>query len=313
MKISAKDKLLMSTSESSRLNQGARRFWNIPYFAAKRFSRIDGTEWAGSFAFNASFSMFPLIILLITIASSFVNRGRAGKDVIARMEGYVPMSGGTQRHIFGAIAGVIKARGPAGAVAVLVLIWAAHQCFTTLVCATNRAWGVRVDNWWRTPLKSLALLGATAGAILLGMAAPTVLIMAKGRLISGSDFHSRADALGIFFIPLLVVFLDLSLFYRLAPHRSVLFSQVWAAALCATVLLRAADSLFVIYLKNFATLTAVYGALGGGMAFLLWIYLSGCIFIFGACVCAAQATACKNEINKKESDCVGQSQNVKGQ
>ena len=25
------------------------------------------------------------------------------------------------------------------------------------------------------------------------------------------------------------------------------------------------------------------------MALLLWIYLSGCIFIFGACLCAAQA------------------------
>jgi Ca2+-transporting ATPase len=69
----------------------------------------------------------------------------------------------------------------------------------------------------------------------------------------------------------------------------VRFAQVWAAALLATVLLQAADSLFVIYLKNFATLNAVYGAFGGIMALLLWIYLSGCIFIFGACLCAAQA------------------------
>jgi Ca2+-transporting ATPase len=28
---------------------------------------------------------------------------------------------------------------------------------------------------------------------------------------------------------------------------------------------------------------------GGIMALLLWIYLSGCGFIFGACLCAAQA------------------------
>ncbi|MGZ9124416.1 MAG: YhjD/YihY/BrkB family envelope integrity protein [Candidatus Binatia bacterium] len=36
-------------------------------------------------------------------------------------------------------------------------------------------------------------------------------------------------------------------------------------------------------------MNAVYGALGGVMALLLWIYLFGCIFIFGACLCAAQA------------------------
>jgi Ca2+-transporting ATPase len=53
--------------------------------------------------------------------------------------------------------------------------------------------------------------------------------------------------------------------------------------------LQAAESLFVIYLKDFATLNAVYGGLGGIMALLLWIYLSGCILIFGTCLCAAQA------------------------
>ena len=98
-----------------------------------------------------------------------------------------------------------------------------------------------------------------------------------------------SGVLGSFFIPLLVVFFGLSLFYRLAPRRPMQFAQVWAAALCATMLLQAAESLFVIYLKNFATLNAVYGTFGGIMALLLWIYLSGCIVIFGACLCAGQA------------------------
>ena len=49
------------------------------------------------------------------------------------------------------------------------------------------------------------------------------------------------------------------------------------------------ESLFVIYLQDFATLNAVYGAFGGIMALLLWIFFSGCIFIFGACLCAGQA------------------------
>ena len=84
-----------------------------------------------------------------------------------------------------------------------------------------------------------------------------------------------------------MVFLCLGLFYRIAPRRLTRFAEVWAGALCATVLLRAAENLFVIYLKDFATLNAVYGTLGGIMALLLWIDLSGCIFIFGACLCAA--------------------------
>jgi hypothetical protein len=75
---------------------------------------------------------------------------------------------------------------------------------------------------------------------------------------------------------------------RVAPRRPTRFSEVWAAALSTTALLLVAEGLFVIYLKHFATLNAVYGALGGIMALLLWIYLSGGILIFGACLSAAQ-------------------------
>jgi Ca2+-transporting ATPase len=240
-------------------------------------------------------SLFPLMVLFVTIASSFVDRDRAGKEAIAYMENYVPISGEVQRHIFDAIGGVIKARQQAGAVAFLILVWAARQSFTTLICATNRAWGTADYNWWRLPLKSLVLLGMTVGAVLLGMAAPVLMRLAKGWLFPVNDFRSWVYGLGSFFIPLLVVFFSLSLFYRLAPRRPTRFAEVWAAALCATVLLRAGESLFVIYLKDFATSNAVYGAFGGIMALLLWIYLSGCVFIFGACLCAVSSIPCKTQ------------------
>jgi uncharacterized BrkB/YihY/UPF0761 family membrane protein len=67
------------------------------------------------------------------------------------------------------------------------------------------------------------------------------------------------------------------------------FVEVWAAALCATVFLRGGENVVVCYLKNFATLNAVCGRSGGIMALLLWIYLCGAVFIFGACLCAGQA------------------------
>ena len=35
----------------------------------------------------------------------------------------------------------------------------------------------------------------------------------------------------------------------------------------------------------------VAGKFGGMLALLLWIYLSRCVFIFGACLCAGQAEA----------------------
>lgn len=254
----------------------------------RKFLRIDGAEWAGAFAFHAFFSLLPLTILLVTLTTTVMGRDRAGQAVIAYMEKYIPIGGELQSQVFDTITGVIAAREQAGAVALLVLLWVALQCFSTLISATNRAWGAMAYSWWRRPLKSLILLGVTAGTILSSMAAPMLAKLAGDWLLPMVDYHIWVFALGSFAIPLLVVFLGLSLFYKLAPHRPTRFAEVWAGALYATVLLLAAESLFVFYLKHFATLNAVYGAFGGIMALLLWIYLSGCIFIFGACLCAAR-------------------------
>ncbi len=270
-------------------NQITRRVWATLYLAVKKFWQIDGVQWAGAFAFNAFFSLFPLIVLFITFASVFIDGNLAGQEIIAYLQRIVPINGEMQHYIFDTIAGVIKARGQAGVVAFLLLVWVALQCFITLISATNRAWGIESLKWWRLPLKSLMLLGITVVAVLIGMAAHTLLRMAAGWLFPENDLSSWAYVLGSFVIPLLVMFFGLSLFYRLAPRRPLRFAQVWAAALFATALLLAAESFFVIYLKNFATLNAIYGTFGGIMALLLWIYISGCIFIFGACLCAAQA------------------------
>lgn len=278
-------------NRQSWLNRGARRVWAIFRIAVRKFLQIDGIHWAGAFAYNAFFSLFPLMVLLVTIASVFIDRDRAVTEVIVYVETHVPLSGDMQSYIFDTVEGVIKARRQAGAVAFFILVWVALQCFSTLISATNRAWDIAAYSWWRLPLKSLVLLGITAGVVLLSMGTPMLAQIAKDWLFPVNDFRSWIYVLGSFFIPLLVMFFALSVFYRLAPRRPTRFSEVWAAALCVTVLLLVAENLFVIYLKEFATLNAVYGAFGGIMGLLLWIYLSGCIFIFGACLCAARAEA----------------------
>ena len=264
------------------------RVWTIFCLAVKKFWRIDGTKWAAAFAFNAFFSLFPLMIVIVTLASFFIDWGRAGKEIIAFMESYIPSNDEMQRHLFKAIAGVVKARGQAGAIAFIILVWSALQCFATIVCVTNRAWNAAEYNWWRLPLKSLILLGVVVSMVFSGVVLSLLVKMAKHGLFPMDNSSSWVYAVWSFIIPLLLVFLSLSLFYRLSPRRPTRFAEVWAAALCATVLLQTAESLFVIYLRNFATFDAVYGALGGIMALLLWIYVSGCVFIFGACLCAAQ-------------------------
>lgn len=271
------------------LRGAARRVWAVVGLATGKFFGLDGTQWAAAFAFNAFFSLFPLVFLLVAIASFFVDKERAGSEVIAYLQSHMPLSGEMERQITETIGGVIETRGGAGLVALAILVWASLKCFRTLILATNHTWGLAGYKWWRLPLRSLLLLGSTAGAVLLGLAAPMLARVAKGWLAPEGGLDGWVYQSIGFLFPWGVVFLGLVLFYRLAPRRPTRFAEVWAGALCATFLLWVAETLFAIYLNNFATLNALYGAFGGIMALLLWIYLSGCVFIFGACLCASRS------------------------
>ncbi|WP_309686537.1 YihY/virulence factor BrkB family protein [Armatimonas sp.] len=235
------------------------------------FTRIDGIQAAAAFANYAFFSLFPLIVLFVTIASFFINPAQAEISVLNYVKGYVPITGALQSALFDTITGVVNARGQASVVATLFLIWSAQQFFNTLILTANRAWSAEAYNWWQLPLKSLMFLGVTVCAVLLGVAVPVL------------------SRIGTWILPLLIVFLSVSFFYQFSPSRKITFSEIWLAALVATVAFQIQNSIFMLYINNIAKLNVIYGAFGAVMALLLWIYFSGNILFFGACLCAAQA------------------------
>ncbi len=277
----------------NRLNRLSSNIWAIISLAAKKFSRIEGTQRAGAFAFNVFLALFPLLLLLVTIVSFFVDQNQAGQEVVSYIEGYVPISAEMKNHIFGSITGVIKSRGGASIVALTILVWVALQCYTTMILAINRAWGgTEGYKWWRLPLKSLMLLCLTVITFFLGMVAQVLAKTMKEWFLPLNEFHSLLFTLGGIAIPLVVIFFSLSLFYWLAPHRKTRISEVWGAAMAATALMQGAEVLFLIYIQNFTEVNPIYGIFGGIIALLVWIYLTGIIFIFGACLSAAQAECC---------------------
>ena len=252
----------------------------------KRFWAIDGAQRAAAFAYYALFSLPSLLVLLVTIGSFFVNRDRAARAVIGYVENYVPLDTAGKDRITATVIGMVHVRAPAGVVALLVLLWSSLQLFTALIRPANRAWNVEPQNWWRMPLKGLALLGITAGALALGIAVPLVADLMK---------NSLRPAHGLFYValtttvPLLVEYFCLILFYRLAQRRRTRFVEVWVAALAVTLTLRVLQGLFAFYLANFGRFNAFYGAFGAVVVLLLWAYIAGWVIILGSCLSAAQA------------------------
>jgi YihY family inner membrane protein len=257
--------------------------------AFKKFVAIDGTQRAAAFAYYAFFSLFPLLVLFVTIGSLFVERTVAIDQVLGYLEKYVPLDSGLEDLVFDTIGGVVAARGEVSGVAVLALLWGGLQFFKALVRATNRAWNSDMHNWWQMPLKSMALVGVLGSALVLGLVVPVAVKLLNERLAFAPGAVHVLGLLATAAVPPLVLFYGLALFYRVAPRRRTRFAEVWVAALGVAVLLRLLGAAFAFYISNFARFNVVYGTFGGIMALLMWIYVSGCLVVFGACLVAAQA------------------------
>jgi YihY family inner membrane protein len=261
---------------------------NTLVISLKSFFNIGGSQRAASFAYYALFSIFPLLALAVAIASLFVDQDRAAGAVTGFIKNYAPLREKMNHHIFKTLVGMAEVRGQVMVIAPLLFGAAAFRFLNVLIRAVNRAWGTWEKKWWVVPKKNLILLGILILTILLGVGLPITGRMAKYWLLSSDDFILWIYDAVVYFGPLLILFVGLTIFYKLTPCRPTRFAEVWLASLAVTGLLFTLESLFVVYLKNFSRFNVVYGAFGGIMAILTLIYFSGCTLIWGACLSAAQ-------------------------
>ncbi|CAN5373469.1 N/A [soil metagenome] len=264
-------------------------WWRTIKGAWARWAEEDGNEGAAAFAYYLLISFLPLVILLVTAGSLFVERDVATQAIVQWVNHYMPLTSEQEHSAVTTIRGVLAARGQISLVAIPLLLWSALQFLSVLIRTTNRLWRSSTYSWWRLPLKSLSLLGITVSAALIGILLPAMARMFREWLATRLGFPGWIFALIFQLTPWLVLFYGLIMIYRLAPSRATLFSEVWLGALAATLLIWLGEWLFLLYGAYFTSFNALYGALGGIMAFLLWIYLSSCVCVAGICLCAAQA------------------------
>jgi Ca2+-transporting ATPase len=275
-----------------------KKLWTLLTETVALFSEIDGDQRAASFAYYAFFSLFPLILLFVSIGAMFVESQSAAETVINTIIIYIPLE---REVITGTISRVIKTRGSVGIIALLGLIWSSMRIFQSLVLAINRAWETTSHYpWWGVPLKNFALLGIVGGLLLLGIIGSMILdtIVVYGNraleaiaLYTNLPVFHMQSLLGYvrFLVPLLLSFCGFTLLYKLAPKRRVPLADVWFAALVVTGLLRFAQLLFIWYVQQIGNFNAIYGTLGSIIVLLMWIYISGSIIIFGGCLSVSYA------------------------
>jgi len=94
----------------------------------------------------------------------------------------------------------------------------------------------------------------------------------------------------LFYAPVIMAILVFTLLYALIPNTVVPIPHAFFSAIFATYLFEYAKNAFTFYISNFSTYQTLYGTVGVIPIFLIWIYISWVIILFGAVVCNAMST-----------------------
>lgn len=252
----------------------------------KEFKRDNLTDLAAALTYYGVLAIFPMIIVLVSIL------GLIGHSVTQPLiDNLGKVAPGPAKQIFtSAIQNVQSSKGAAGILFVVGLaaaLWSASGYVAAFMRASNVIWDVGEGRpiWKTIPIR----LGVTlATVLLLTFSAVAVLFTGGLAAQAGKVLGVGSSAVTVFDIVkwpvlLLIVSLILAILYYVGPNvRQPGVRWVSPGSILAVVLWVLASAAFAFYVASFASYNKTYGALGGIVVFLVWLWITNVVILLGA-------------------------------
>jgi len=248
------------------------------------FGQDNLTVWAAALTYYGILSLFPALLVLVAALGLFSD------SLIQELTDTVlPLVPGPARDIVDAAVGNVR-EGPAGLAAIIGLLvgfWSASGYVAGFMQASNVIYDVPEGRpiWRKLPVR-LGITAAT-GALLV---ASVLIVVVSGRLAEqlGRLLHLSEVAVTTWSIlkwPVLALLVSLmfAILYWAAPNvRHGGFRWVTPGGVVAVVLWVVVSLGFGFYVANLASYNKTYGALGGIIVFLVWMWLTNLAILYGA-------------------------------
>jgi len=243
--------------------------------AGMRFSRDGCAFLSQAIAFNALFAIFPLLVLVLTAASLIFPN--AERQVLTFFDTFAPalhdtVAANVQTYVYG--------RGLSSIIALVVVVWAAKNLFMGLAYALNRALAVPKSRpLLHDMLLSIIMLPLTGIIMIVAIGMPVVVsvVFSTAHVTDPRNFSQILAYL----ISMALVFVIVVFLYTFLPNRRVRWQFAVPGASFVSLMWPAVQFAFAFYTVH-VDFTHVYGALSAPLVLLLWFYLIGVIFLFGA-------------------------------
>ncbi len=262
------------------------KYFTILKRALASFGAHNDTSYAGAIAYNAIFAIFPLLLLAVSLLGFFIHDPAQRQNIILGLFKALGSSV-SQDALATQINQVAGGSAKLGVLGAVLALWSASGVFDQTRLALQNVW----DSNKPRPvllqkLVAFAMLFSVGALVLLAIVSMGVLtaLSSFGDRLLGPAFGPALHGLflaGSILIPTLLLFCGFALLYWFVPHAEIRWNQVWYGAAVAAVLFEIVQLLFAYYVANFGHYNQTYGALGGAIAFLFFIYIAANITLFG--------------------------------
>jgi membrane protein len=168
----------------------------------------------------------------------------------------------------------------------LASLWSSSAAMTAIIDAVNRAYDVHERRaWWKRRAVAIALTAGLAMFLLMSVAVIATGPDMLGRLVSRLGMSAPLGWLGEgtrWAIAYSIIAIGMSCVYYFGPDVDQGWLELVPGSLLAAATWLLASIGFKQYVVNFATYTETYGAIGGVIVLLLWLYLTGLAILVGA-------------------------------
>lgn len=268
-----------------RLNRFSRGTIEIIRVTLKNFTLARGSEAAASLAYYALFSLFPLLLILVSVAGFVLKREDAYQAVLTLVFQALPNA---EPLIERNLQVILNRRGTIGVIGVLGAIWSASGFFNTLVRNINRAWlNLKPRDIIRTRLLALGMIGMIILLLVLSLLSTAAfnLIRIFDQVFLNGDHLENMPIYPYLrlLIPAFFTFLMFLIIYRWIPNTKVRWRACMWGSVWTSVAWELAKFGFSAYLSSgLAQYEILYGSLGTVLALMFYIYLSCTIILLGA-------------------------------
>ncbi len=253
------------------------------------FGEVEGPRLGAAFSFYATFSIFPLVLLGVTVLGFVL-----GDSVDVREQMIAALASEPSiRHVVDQTLSAMQTsrsgRGLSFVVGLVSLLFGASGALTELDAALNRIWQVPVPktNGIFGTLKAFARDRLTGMMLVAGIGVTMLASLVTSSVLGGIAAHAhyaltpallQTAEVAASLVLLTIVF---TATFHLVPKTRPPIGDVLGGAVLTVVGLTILKSVFSAYLAHLTSYSA-YGIAGGVLALATWIYLSSQVIFFGA-------------------------------